>query len=53
MQPSLIIGMLIGFSHALAAKRRLMASRVDYITTVGNIVGRLFAAGAVNSLREP
>ena len=52
LQPSLIIGMPIGFSHAPAAKRRLMASGVDYITTVGTIGGGLLAAVAINSLME-
>ena len=44
--------MPIGFSHAPAAKRRLMASGVDYITTVGTIGGGLLAAVAINSLME-
>ena len=52
IQPSLIIGMPIGFSHASAAKRRLMASGVDNITTLGTIGGGLLAAVALNSLME-
>ena len=47
LQPSLIIGMPIGFSHAPAAKGRLMVSGVDYITTVGTIGGGLLAAVAL------
>lgn len=52
MQPALIIGMPIGFSHAPAAKRRLMRSGVPYITTEGTIGGGLLAAQALNSLVE-
>ncbi|MGF1676169.1 MAG: precorrin-8X methylmutase [Rivularia sp. (in: cyanobacteria)] len=52
LQPSLIIGMPIGFSHAPAAKRRLMSSSLDYITTVGTIGGGLLAAVALNTLME-
>jgi precorrin-8X/cobalt-precorrin-8 methylmutase len=52
LQVSLIVGMPIGFSHALAAKRRLMGSGVEYITTLGTIGGGLLAAVALNSLVE-
>ncbi len=52
LQPSLIIGMPIGFSHAPAAKRRLMRSSVEYITTVGTNGGGLLAAVALNALAE-
>lgn len=52
LQPALIIGMPIGFSHAPAAKRRLMRSGVPYITTEGTMGGGLLAAQALNSLVE-
>lgn len=52
LQPALIIAMPIGFSHAPAAKRRLMRSGVPYITTEGTIGGGLLAAQALNSLVE-
>ncbi|MEM7580486.1 MAG: precorrin-8X methylmutase [Mastigocoleus sp.] len=50
IQPSLIIGMPIGFNHALSAKRLLMHSGVDYITTIGTLGGGLLASVALNSL---
>ncbi|MBE9216540.1 precorrin-8X methylmutase [Plectonema cf. radiosum LEGE 06105] len=50
LKPSLIIGMPIGFNHAPAAKRRLMHSRVEYITTIGTLGGGLLAAVALNAL---
>lgn len=50
LKPSLIIGMPIGFSHAPAAKRRLMDSTVEYITTYGTLGGGLLAAVALNAL---
>ncbi|MGQ4647224.1 precorrin-8X methylmutase [Lyngbya aestuarii] len=49
-QPALIIGMPIGFSHAPAAKRRLMRSSVPYITVEGALGGGLLAAVALNAL---
>lgn len=52
LQLSLIIGMPIGFSHAPAAKRRLMRSGVEYITTLRTIGGGLLAAVALNTLVE-
>jgi precorrin-8X/cobalt-precorrin-8 methylmutase len=52
LEPALIIGMPIGFSHAPAAKRRLMRSGVEFITTVGTIGGGLLAAVALNALVE-
>ncbi|RUT03065.1 hypothetical protein DSM106972_053730 [Dulcicalothrix desertica PCC 7102] len=52
LQPALIIGMPIGFSHAPAAKRRLIRSGVEYITTVGINGGGLLAAVALNALIE-
>ncbi|MFB2875441.1 precorrin-8X methylmutase [Floridanema aerugineum] len=50
IQPSLIIGMPIGFSHAPAAKRQLMKSAIPYITIKGTIGGGLLAATTLNSL---
>ncbi|MCU0533782.1 MAG: precorrin-8X methylmutase [Hydrococcus sp. Prado102] len=52
LQPALIIGMPIGFSHAPAAKRRLMRSSVPYITIEGSLGGGLLAAVALNALAE-
>ncbi|MFM7447597.1 MAG: precorrin-8X methylmutase [Leptolyngbyaceae cyanobacterium] len=50
LQPALVIGMPIGFSHAPAAKRRLMQSRVPFITIAGTLGGGLLAATALNTL---
>jgi precorrin-8X/cobalt-precorrin-8 methylmutase len=50
IQPALVIGMPIGFSHAPAAKRRLMAVGVPYITIQGTMGGGLLAAVAANAL---
>jgi precorrin-8X/cobalt-precorrin-8 methylmutase len=50
IQPALVIGMPIGFSHAPAAKRRLMATGIPYITIQGTIGGGLLAAVAANAL---
>jgi len=52
LQPALIIGMPIGFSHAPAAKRQLMRLGVPFITTIGTIGGGLLAAVALNALAE-
>jgi precorrin-8X/cobalt-precorrin-8 methylmutase len=52
LQPSLVIGMPIGFSHAPAAKRRLMQSCVPFITVEGTLGGGLLAAVALNALAE-
>lgn len=52
IQPALVIGMPIGFSHAPAAKRRLMRLPVPYITIEGTIGGGLLAAVALNALVE-
>lgn len=52
LQPSLVIGMPIGFSHAPAAKRRLMQSGVPFITVEGTLGGGLLAAVALNALAE-
>ncbi|BAY59466.1 cobalt-dependent transcriptional regulator (plasmid) [Leptolyngbya boryana NIES-2135] len=52
IQPALVIGMPIGFSHAPAAKRRLMKTSVPYITIEGTSGGGLLAAVALNALVE-
>ncbi|MUL34905.1 precorrin-8X methylmutase [Gloeocapsopsis dulcis] len=52
IQPALIIGMPIGFSHAPAAKRTLMRSGIPFITTEGTLGGGLLAAVALNALAE-
>jgi precorrin-8X/cobalt-precorrin-8 methylmutase len=52
LQPGLIIGMPIGFSHAPAAKRRLMNSGVHFVTVEGTLGGGLLAAVALNALAE-
>jgi precorrin-8X/cobalt-precorrin-8 methylmutase len=52
IQPALVIGMPIGFSHAPAAKRRLMATQSPYITIQGSLGGGLLAAVTLNSLME-
>lgn len=52
IQPALIIGMPIGFSHAPAAKRRLMEMQIPYITIQGSVGGGLLAATTLNALVE-
>jgi precorrin-8X/cobalt-precorrin-8 methylmutase len=52
IQPALVIGMPIGFSHAPAAKRQLMATQTPYITICGSLGGGLLAAVTVNALVE-
>ncbi|MBW4646626.1 MAG: precorrin-8X methylmutase [Goleter apudmare HA4340-LM2] len=52
IQPALVIGMPIGFSHAPAAKRQLMQQDVSYITIEGTLGGGLLAATALNALVE-
>jgi len=52
LQPALVIGMPIGFSHAPAAKRRLMTTQVPYITIQGSLGGGLLAAVTLNALVE-
>ena len=52
LQPALIIGMPIGFSHAPAAKRRLMRSNVPFITVEGTLGGGLLATVVLNALAE-
>ena len=50
IQPALVIGMPIGFSHAPAAKRRLQKIGIPFITTAGTQGGGLLAAVALNAL---
>ncbi len=52
IQPALVIGMPIGFSHAPGAKRRLMTSSVPHITIQGSFGGGLLAAVTLNALME-
>ncbi|NJR40575.1 MAG: MerR family transcriptional regulator [Leptolyngbyaceae cyanobacterium CSU_1_4] len=52
IQPALVIGMPIGFSHAPAAKRKLMQSGIPFITVEGTLGGGLLAATALNALVE-
>jgi precorrin-8X/cobalt-precorrin-8 methylmutase len=52
LQPALVIAMPVGFSHAPAAKRRLMQSSTPWITIEGTIGGGLLAAVTLNALAE-
>ncbi len=52
IQPALVIGMPIGFSHAPAAKRQLMQKNVAWMTIEGTVGGGLLAATALNVLAE-
>ena len=52
IHPALVIGMPIGFSHAPAAKRRLMKTQTPHITLQGSIGGGLLAAVTLNALVE-
>ncbi len=52
LQPALIIGMPIGFSHAPAAKRLLMDSGVPFITISGTFGGGLLASTVLNSIAQ-
>lgn len=52
IQPALVIGMPIGFSHAPAAKRRLIHTDVPYLIIDGSLGGGLLAAVALNALVE-
>ncbi len=47
-QPALVVGLPIGFSHAPAAKRRLMQLEIPYITIEGALGGGLLAAVVLN-----
>lgn len=50
LRPALVIGLPIGFSHAPAAKRRLMQLGVPYLTVEGALGGGLLASVALNRL---
>lgn len=52
IQPALVIGMPIGFSHAPAAKRKLIQSGTPFVTLTGTIGGGLLAATALNAIAE-
>jgi precorrin-8X/cobalt-precorrin-8 methylmutase len=52
IQPALVIGMPIGFSHAPAAKRQIMQHKVPFITVEGTLGGGALAATALNALVE-
>jgi precorrin-8X/cobalt-precorrin-8 methylmutase len=52
IQPALVIGMPIGFSHAPAAKRQLMQQAIPFITVEGTLGGGALAATALNALVE-
>ncbi len=52
IQPALVIGMPIGFSHAPAAKRQIMQSGIPFLTIEGTLGGGLLAATALNTLAE-
>lgn len=52
IRPALVIGMPVGFSHAPAAKRRLIRTGISYLTLEGTIGGGLLAAVALNALAE-
>jgi len=49
-QPALVIGLPIGFSHAPAAKRRLMQLQVPYLSSESALGGGLLAAVTLNRL---
>lgn len=49
-RPALVIGLPIGFSHAPAAKRRLMQLSVPFVTSESTFGGGLLAAIALNRL---
>jgi len=48
--PAFVIGLPIGFSHAPAAKRRLMQLSIPYLTSESALGGGLLAAVALNRL---
>lgn len=50
IRPALVIGLPIGFSHAPVAKRRLMQTRVEFITIEGTMGGGLLSAVVLNAL---
>ena len=52
LQPALVIGMPIGFSHAPAAKRLLINSGVPFITISGTFGGGLLAGTTLNAIAQ-
>lgn len=52
IQPTLMIGMPIGFSHGPIAKQQLLRSGVPFIALEGALGGELLAATALNLLAE-
>ena len=52
LQPALVIGMPIGFSHAPAAKRLLIDSGMPFITISGTFGGRLLAGTVLNAIAQ-
>jgi len=52
LHPALVIGMPIGFSHAPAAKRKLMRLSVPFVTISGTLGGGLLAATALNAIAD-
>jgi precorrin-8X/cobalt-precorrin-8 methylmutase len=49
-QPALVVGLPVGFSHAPAAKRRLMQLEIPYVTIEGALGGGLLAAVVLNRM---
>ncbi len=49
-RPALVVGLPVGFSHAPAAKRRLMQLQIPYLTAESALGGGLLAAVALNRL---
>ncbi len=49
-QPALVVGLPVGFSHAPAAKRRLMKLKIPYVTIEGALGGGLLAAVVLNRM---
>lgn len=52
VQPSLVVGMPVGFVNAAEAKELLMASGLVYISVAGRKGGSAVAAAAVNALAD-
>lgn len=50
--PSLVVGMPVGFVHAMEAKLLLSRSGLHYVTVMGSRGGSPMAAAAVNALLE-
>jgi precorrin-8X/cobalt-precorrin-8 methylmutase len=52
LHPALVIAMPVGFSHAPAAKRRLVRLEIPWLTLAGTSGGGLLAAVALNALAD-